>query len=200
MYPNFVKPLFDFLFALAGAVLIFPVFLVVLMALFILNSGKPFFLQQRPGKKERIFTIVKFRTMNNKLDAQGNLLPDSERLTSFGKFIRKTSLDEIPQLWNILKGEMSFVGPRPLLEEYLPLYNDFQRQRHHLKPGITGWAQINGRNAISWDKKFEYDVFYVQNCSFVLDVKILLKTLQKVLVRADINRQGMATTERFKGN
>ncbi len=200
MYIGLIKPFFDFLFALLGTVLLFPIFIVVVAVLFILNSGKPFFFQERPGKNERMFTIVKFRTMNNKVDSQGNLLPDAERLTAFGKFIRKTSLDEIPQLWNILTGNMSFVGPRPLLPQYLPLYNDLQRKRHDVKPGITGWAQINGRNAISWDKKFEYDIFYVQNCSFVLDVKILLKTLQKVLIRADINSQGMATTERFKGN
>lgn len=200
MYKNGIKPLFDFIAAFLGLLLLSPFFILILIFLFIANDGKPFFIQPRPGKNGTIFNIIKFKTMNDKKDKEGKLLSDAERLTSVGSFVRKTSLDEIPQLINVLKGDMSLIGPRPLLTHYLHLYNDFQNRRHEVKPGITGWAQVNGRNAISWDKKFEYDIYYVQNCSFVLDMKILLKTLQKVLFRADINTEGMATTERFKGN
>lgn len=157
-------------------------------------------MQNRPGKNEKIFKIIKFRTINDKRDAHGNLLPDEERLTSIGKLVRKTSLDEIPQLINVLLGNMSLIGPRPLLPEYLPLYNDFQKKRHHIKPGITGWAQINGRNAVEWEKKFMFDVWYVENLSFLLDLQIMFLTLKKVLKLEGVNREGEATNIAFKGN
>lgn len=170
----------------------------ILLAFF--NRGKPFFFQERPGKDERIFKIIKFKTMDDRKDADGNLLPDSERLTSFGRFVRKTSIDELPQLFNVLKGEMSLIGPRPLLIEYLSLYNERQKKRHHVKPGMTGWAQINGRNTIPWKDKFEYDVWYAENISFLFDLKIVILTIKKVLLRSDINKEGEATTEAFNGN
>ncbi|MDX1428381.1 MAG: sugar transferase, partial [Salegentibacter mishustinae] len=160
---------------------------------------KPFFFQKRPGKNGRIFNIIKFKTMTDEKDENGNLLPDEKRLTAVGKFVRKTSIDEIPQLINVLKGNMSLIGPRPLLPQYLPLYSERQRKRHDVKPGITGWAQVNGRNAISWTKKFEYDVWYVENLSFGLDVRIIFKTIKKVLVSEGINTANMATTEAFNG-
>ena len=200
MYTKILKPFFDIIFAIAGFIILLPIFVGCTIILFIVNKGNPFFFQQRPGKKERLFTIIKFKTMNDKKDLAGRLLPDAGRITLFGKFIRSTSLDEIPQLLNVIKGDMSFVGPRPLLPEYLALYSDFQKQRHDVKPGITGWAQVNGRNAISWNEKFEFDVFYVQNVTFALDLKILIKTLKKVFQRADITNENQATTERFKGN
>jgi lipopolysaccharide/colanic/teichoic acid biosynthesis glycosyltransferase len=200
VYINFVKPILDFITALIAFIVLSPIFLIVVMLLGIHLKGSPFFLQKRPGKNERIFTILKFKTMNEAKDALGNLLPDSERLTALGKFIRSTSLDEIPQLLNVIKGEMSIIGPRPLLPEYLKLYNSFQKKRHEVKPGITGWAQVNGRNAISWEEKFELDVYYVQNVTFVLDVKILFKTLKKVFIREGINNQTSVTTDAFKGN
>jgi lipopolysaccharide/colanic/teichoic acid biosynthesis glycosyltransferase len=164
------------------------------------GRGGVFFTQRRAGKDEVIFKLLKFKTMNDQRNKQGILLPDAERLTALGKFIRKTSLDELPQLWNVLKGDMSLVGPRPLLPEYLPLYNDEQKRRHQVKPGITGWAQVNGRNAISWEEKFKMDVWYVENQSFWLDMKILWLTIRKVLVREGINQDGQATMEPFKGN
>ena len=200
MYRTLIKPFFDFTCALLGLVVLSPIFLVVWIGLAIANNGKPFFYQRRPGKGERIFTIIKFRTMNDKRDAQGNLLPDAERLTAVGAFVRKTSLDEIPQLLNVLKGDMSLVGPRPLLPEYLPLYNEHQRKRHEVRPGITGWAQVNGRNAVSWERKFELDVWYVKNISFWLDLKILFLTIKKVFIREGISQKGQVTAERFKGN
>ncbi len=177
-----------------------PLLLIATILLFLANKGNPFFVQKRPGKKGEIFKIVKFKTMTNEKNADGFLLPDSQRLTPIGKFIRKTSLDEIPQLWNVLIGDMSIIGPRPLLPEYLPIYTAHQYKRHNLKPGITGWAQVNGRNAISWTQKFEYDVWYVQNVSFLVDMEILFKTVQKVLVSEGINAENMATTEPFNGN
>lgn len=173
---------------------------MVTVGLYFANNGKPFFFQTRPGKNARLFRIIKFKTMNDKKDAQGGLLPDAERLTKIGGFVRKTSLDEIPQLINVLKGEMSLIGPRPLLPEYLPLYSPEQYRRHEVRPGITGWAQVNGRNAISWQQKFEYDVWYVNHLSFALDLRILFLTLKKVVIREGINTDGQATTERFKGN
>ncbi|GHC58496.1 sugar transferase [Ulvibacter litoralis] len=200
MYKNGLKLVLDSIVALIALVLIAPIFLLVTLFLTFANDGKPFFFQKRPGKNERIFTIIKFKTMNEKKDLAGNLLPDEKRLTAIGKFVRATSLDEIPQLINVLKGDMSFVGPRPLLPEYLPLYNEMQKKRHLVKPGITGWAQVSGRNAISWEKKFELDVWYVQHQSFLLDLKILLKTVKKVLFKEDINTEGQATTTPFKGN
>lgn len=200
MYRSITKPLLDFLTAAVLLLLLSPILIVVTIALAIANYGKPFFIQARPGKNERIFSIIKFKTMNDKKDTQGNLLPDAERLTAVGKLVRKTSLDELPQLINVLKGDMSFVGPRPLLPEYLPLYNDEQRKRHEVKPGITGWAQINGRNAISWQQKFALDVWYVKHQSFILDVKILFLTMKKVFVSEGINQEGQATAAPFKGN
>ena len=177
MYSNYLKRSIDFIAALLGLVILSPIFILVMLGLSIANNGKPFFFQLRPGKDERIFRIIKFKTMNDKKDEHGNLLPDAKRLTPIGKFIRKTSLDEIPQLINVLKGDMSLIGPRPLLPEYLPLYSEEQKKRHFVRPGITGWAQVNGRNAISWEKKFEYDVWYVEHISFSLDIKILFKTI-----------------------
>lgn len=200
MYKNITKPILDFLSGLIGVVVLSPLFIVVTIALCFANNGKPFFYQRRPGKNERIFSIIKFKTMNDKKDQHGNLLPDAERLTAVGKFVRKTSLDEIPQLINVLKGDMSLVGPRPLLPEYLPLYNEEQRKRHEVKPGITGWAQVNGRNAISWSQKFKLDVWYVQNISFKLDAKILGLTIKKAFFKVEnINAEGQATAEKFNG-
>ena len=200
MYKIFFKPLLDFVLSFLGLIISSPIFLIVFIALLLANKGKVFFLQKRPGKNEEIFKIIKFRTMNDKRDAQGNLLPDEERLTSIGKLVRKTSLDEIPQLINVLLGNMSLIGPRPLLPEYLPLYNDFQKKRHLIKPGITGWAQINGRNAVDWEKKFMFDVWYVENMSFLLDLQIMFLTLKKVLKLEGVNREGEATNIAFKGN
>lgn len=200
MYRNFIKPFFDFLISITLLIVLSPIFLVLIIVLTLNNSGKPFFFQIRPGKNERIFKVIKFKTMNDRRDSSGKLLSDAERLTSVGSRIRKTSLDEIPQLINVLKGDMSLIGPRPLLVEYLPLYNEEQKRRHEVKPGITGWAQVNGRNAISWDEKFKLDVWYVDNVSFKTDVIILIKTLQKVLKREGINQQGHVTAEAFKGN
>ena len=177
MYKNFIKPVIDFVLALVGFLFLSPVFVLVMIGLFFANDGKPFFFQLRPGKDGKIFKIIKFKTMTDKKDENGNLLPDADRLTKIGSFVRKTSLDEIPQLLNVIKGDMSLVGPRPLLPKYLELYNDFQRRRNEVKPGITGWAQVNGRNSISWEKKFEYDVWYVDNVSFLLDIKILTMTI-----------------------
>ena len=200
MYKNYFKRLFDFTAALVGLLLLSPLFILVTIGLFFANQGKPFFFQTRPGKNERLFRIVKFKTMNDKKDSEGNLLSDAERLTKIGTLVRKTSLDEIPQLLNVLKGDMSLIGPRPLLVQYLPLYNAAQKQRHNVRPGITGWAQVNGRNAISWEQKFAYDVWYVKNCSFVLDIKILVLTIKKVFIREGISQKGEVTMKVFKGN
>jgi len=200
MYRNLIKPIFDFLAAVLALVILSPVLIVVTILLYRSNSGKPFFYQARPGRDGNIFRIVKYKTMTDEEDAKGNLLPDSERLTKIGSFVRKTSIDEIPQLFNVLKGDMSIVGPRPLLPQYLELYNAEQLKRHQVKPGITGWAQVNGRNAISWLKKFEYDVWYVEKQSFVLDLQILFKTIKKVIISEGINANNMATTEPFNGN
>ena len=200
MYKFFFKPLLDFVLSFLGLIISSPIFLIVFIALLLANKGKVFFLQNRPGKNEEIFKIIKFRTMNDNRDAHGNLLPDEERLTTIGKLVRKTSLDEIPQLINVLLGNMSLIGPRPLLPEYLPLYNDFQKKRHLIKPGITGWAQINGRNAVEWEKKFQFDVWYVENMSFLLDLQIMFLTLKKVLKLEGVNREGEATNIAFKGN
>lgn len=199
MYNILFKPLFDFVFSLFGLILLSPLFIFVTIALFFANSGKPFFFQPRPGKNGQLFKIIKFKTMNDKKDLEGNLLSDGQRLTKIGKFVRKTSIDEIPQLINVVKGDMSIIGPRPLLPEYLPLYNENQKRRHEVKSGITGWAQVNGRNAISWQQKFEFDVWYVDNISFLLDLKIVFLTLKKVFMSEGINSQGQITTESFKG-
>lgn len=199
LYSRFFKRLIDFVLSLGAFIVLLPVFLVVTLLLAIANDGKPFFLQPRPGKHGRIFRVIKYKTMNDKRDAQGDLLPDADRLTPIGSFVRKTSLDEIPQLLNVIKGEMSLIGPRPLLVEYLPLYNEVQRRRHEVRPGITGWAQVNGRNAISWEEKFRYDVWYVDNVSFLLDLKIIFMTIGKVFKSEGISAEGVATMERFRG-
>lgn len=194
-----LKLLFDKTLALILIILFSPIYIIISF-LILKKMGSPIlFRQKRPGYKEKIFGIFKFRTMTNEKDAKGNLLPDNQRLVGIGKFIRSTSLDELPQLFNVLKGEMSFVGPRPLLIEYLDLYNDKQKKRHDVKPGITGWAQVNGRNAISWEQKFEYDVWYVNNQSFSLDMKILWMTFLKVIKRSDISSNTSATMEKFTG-
>lgn len=201
MYRNFFKRAFDFFISSIGFIIISPIFLLLWIWLSISNKGAgAFFFQERPGKNAKIFKVVKFKTMTDERDASGNLLPDAERLTKVGKFVRSTSLDEIPQLLNVIKGDMSLIGPRPLLVQYLPLYNETQRRRHEVRPGITGWAQVNGRNAISWEQKFAYDVWYVDNVSLSLDCKILVKTIQKVFKREGINSDTSATMEEFKGN
>jgi len=200
MYKLFFKRILDFLFALMGLVLLSPLLVIVTIALYFANEGKPFFFQQRPGKNAKLFKIIKFKTMSDKRDANGKLLPDAERLTKIGKLVRKTSLDEIPQLLNVLKGDMSLIGPRPLLPQYLSLYNETQKRRHDIRPGITGWAQVNGRNAIGWNQKFGYDVWYVEHLSFGLDCSIMVKTLFKVIKSDGINSDGFATMEAFKGN
>ena len=184
-----------------GLILLSPLFLILWIWLSIANKGAgAFFVQERPGKDEKIFKVIKFKTMNDERDAKGNLLPDSERLTRIGRFVRSLSLDELPQLINVLKGDMSLIGPRPLLIQYLPLYDEMQRRRHEVRPGITGWAQVNGRNAISWQEKFAYDVWYVDHLSLSLDIKILLKTVEKVFKREGISSQKSATMEPFTGN
>lgn len=200
MYRKFIKPFIDFLIALTGLVVLSPLLLIVIILLLFANKGNPFFFQKRPGKNEKIFRIVKFRTMTNERDNKGNLLPDAKRLTGMGKLVRKTSVDEIPQLINVLKGEMSLIGPRPLLPEYLLLYNNWQKKRHDVRPGITGWAQVNGRNSLGWNEKFKMDVWYVNNVNFKLDLKILFKTIGKVIKSEGINSAGQVTTENFKGN
>lgn len=189
----------DLILGVVGLLILSPIFVVVTFFLYFANDGSPFFFQTRPGKNEKLFNIIKFKTMNDRKDSNGNLLPDAERLTKVGKFVRKTSLDEIPQLINVIKGDMSLIGPRPLLPEYLPLYNAFQKQRHQVRPGITGWAQVNGRNAIGWDQKFEYDVWYVKHLSFLLDSKILLLTIKKVFVSEGISSDTSVTMEKFTG-
>ena len=194
------KSLFDKTLALFLIILFSPIYIVVSLLIFFKMGSPILFRQKRPGYKEKIFGIYKFRTMTNEKDEFGNLLPDDKRLVGIGKFIRSTSLDELPQLFNVLKGEMSFVGPRPLLVEYLPLYNQKQKRRHDVKPGITGWAQVNGRNAISWDQKFDYDVWYVDNQSFWLDIKILWLTFLKVVKRSDISSSTSSTMEKFTGS
>ena len=199
LYNSIFKPICDFLVAIIGLLVLSPLFLIVALCLTFVNSGTPFFFQSRPGKNARIFKVIKFKTMNDKRGSDGKLLPDKDRLTGIGKFVRKTSLDEIPQLINILKGDMSLIGPRPLLVKYLPLYSDFQKRRHEVKPGITGWAQVNGRNAISWEQKFNLDVWYVKHQSFALDLKILFSTVFKVIKSEGINTEGQATTKPFIG-
>lgn len=177
----------------------FPLIILIFFILTLNNKGNPFFFQKRPGRKGKIFKVIKFKTMTDKKNEKGELLPDSERLTYLGKVIRKTSLDELPQLINVLKGDMSIVGPRPLLPEYLSIYNEEQKKRHNVKPGITGWAQVNGRNAISWIKKLEYDVWYVENMNWFLDLKIILKTIYKVVKSEGVNTENEVTTTKFNG-
>jgi lipopolysaccharide/colanic/teichoic acid biosynthesis glycosyltransferase len=199
MYKSIIKPVFDFLAALIGLLLLSPIFIIVTLLLTIANKGKPFFFQKRPGKNERVFSIIKFKTMNDATDKNGNLLPDEKRLTAVGRFVRKTSLDEIPQLINVLKGDMSLVGPRPFIAEYLDLYTSYQRKRFQVKPGISGLAQIRGRNRITWRNKLRYDVFYVKHQSFKFDLWILLQTVKKVFDSGDVNQDNNVTADKFTG-
>lgn len=200
MYKGVFKRLIDIIVSLCVIIILSPIILIVTVILFIANDGKPFFFQARPGKNEKQIKIFKFRSMNEKKDAQGNLLPDNQRLTKVGKFIRKTSIDELPQLFNVLIGDMSLVGPRPLLFKYIPLYSEEQRRRHNVRPGITGLAQVKGRNSISWAKKFSYDVEYVDNISFALDMKILWWTFLKVVKQEGVNQSADRPMQPFNGN
>jgi lipopolysaccharide/colanic/teichoic acid biosynthesis glycosyltransferase len=200
MYRSFFKRLIDLIVSFVGIVLLSPAILVIAILLLIVNRANPFFLQSRPGKNEAIFKLIKFKTMTDRLDANGALLSDNERLTRVGNLLRKFSLDEIPQLINVFKGEMSLIGPRPLLVEYLPLYSEEQRKRHRVRPGITGLAQVNGRNAIRWEDKFKFDIFYVEKLSFFLDLKILFLTITKVLMSEDINSSNTVTMKKFSGS
>jgi lipopolysaccharide/colanic/teichoic acid biosynthesis glycosyltransferase len=200
MYLKFFKRLLDFSLAFIGLLLLLPVLVFATILLTIANQGRPFFFQLRPGKNAKLFKIIKFKTMSDAKGVDGNLLLDAERMTKVGSFVRKTSLDELPQLINVLKGDMSLIGPRPLLPQYLAIYSNFQNRRHEVKPGITGWAQVNGRNAISWENKFEFDVWYVNHISFLVDIKILLLTVKKVFISEGIIMEGQSTTETFKGN
>lgn len=201
MYKHCFKRILDFVIVLSALLVIWPVLLLITLWLHFANKGAgAFFTQERPGKDGKIFKVIKFKTMTDERDEQGELLPDEQRLTKVGKFVRSTSIDELPQLINVLKGDMALIGPRPLLVKYLPLYNKEQARRHEVRPGITGWAQCHGRNAISWTKKFELDVWYVDHCSFLLDVKIIFITLKKVFVREGISSDTSATMEPFTGN
>jgi undecaprenyl phosphate N,N'-diacetylbacillosamine 1-phosphate transferase len=200
MYKKRIKIILDFTIAFVVFCALLPLFLIITLLLFIANDGKPFFLQERPGKNEAVFRIIKFRTMNNKKDSSGKLLPDELRLTPVGALVRKISLDELPQLLNVLKGDMSLVGPRPLLPEYLPLYSGYHRRRHEMRPGITGWAQVNGRNAISWTQKFDFDVWYIDHVSFLLDFKILILTIKKVIAKEGITSATSTTMEKLTAN
>lgn len=197
MYRFFFKRVIDFLASFLVLFVFSPLVLILTLFLAFANNGKPFFVQKRPGKNGKIFKIIKFKTMNDKKDLNGNLLSDAERLTRVGMFVRKTSLDEIPQLINVLKGDMSLIGPRPLLPEYLQLYNEFQKKRHDVKPGITGWAQVNGRNSVSWEKKFELDVWYVNHLSILIDLRIIFLTLKKVIISDGVSPEGFVTMPRF---
>lgn len=201
MYKHFFKRLIDFILVLCVLLVIWPILLVITVWLHFANKGAgAFFTQDRPGKNGKIFKVIKYKTMTDERDAVGNLLPDAERLTKVGRFVRSTSIDELPQLINVMKGDMALIGPRPLLPKYLPLYSPEQARRHEVRPGITGWAQINGRNAISWTKRFEYDVWYVDNCSFWLDLKIFFLTIKKVFIREGISQKGQATMTPFNGS
>lgn len=201
MYRHFFKRIFDIIISFTALVCFSPLLAVVTIWLHFANKGAGvFFVQERPGKNAKIFKIIKYKTMSDERDAEGNLLPDAERLTRVGQFVRSTSIDELPQLINVLKGDMSLIGPRPLRVHYLPLYNTMQQHRHDVRPGITGWAQVNGRNNISWGQKFELDVWYVHNLSLILDIKIILLTIRKVLKRSDISKQGYTTTTPFNGS
>jgi len=199
MYAKFWKRIFDFALSLVALIVLSPILLILTIVGAIAMSGNPFFTQERPGWHGKIFKLVKFRTMSNKKDSEGNLLPDEDRLNKYGQFIRNLSIDELPELWNILKGDMSIVGPRPLLVEYLPLYNEEQAHRHDVRPGLTGYAQVNGRNAISWEEKFKYDVEYAKNISFGMDLQILVKTVKVVLGHEGISSETSATMEKFTG-
>ena len=201
MYKNCFKRVIDFVIVLTALLVIWPFLLIIYIWLTIANKGAgAIFYQDRPGKGGKIFKVMKFKTMTDERDVEGNLLPDADRLTKVGKFVRSTSIDELPQLINVLKGDMALIGPRPLLVQYLPLYSKEQARRHEVRPGITGWAQCHGRNAISWTKKFELDVWYVDHVSFITDIKVILITIKKVLMRADISQEGQATMEFFNGS
>lgn len=200
MYKFILKRIIDFIIVFCVLLIIWPILLLITIWLHFANKGAgAFFAQERPGKSGKIFKVIKFKTMTDERDADGNLLPDAERLTKMGRFVRSTSIDELPQLINVLKGDMALIGPRPLLPQYLPLYSKKQARRHEVRPGITGWAQVNGRNAISWTKKFELDVWYVDHCSFLLDMKIVFLTIKKVFIREGISQEGQATMEYFNG-
>ena len=200
IYRDYIKRWLDFVIALVALVCLSPILLVVTVWLHFANKGAgAFFLQERPGLHGKIFKIVKFKTMTDERDAEGNLLPDAQRLTRVGRLVRSTSIDELPQLWNVLKGDMALIGPRPLLVKYLPLYSPEQARRHEVRPGITGWAQCHGRNAISWTEKFKLDVWYVDHCSLPIDIKIVIATLKAVLKRDGISQEGNATMEAFNG-
>ena len=201
MYKNFFKRIIDFTIVFIALLIIWPILLLITIWLHFANKGAgTFFTQERPGKDGKIFKVIKFKTMTDERDENGKLLPDAQRLTKVGKFVRSTSIDELPQLINVLKGDMALIGPRPLLVKYLPLYSKEQARRHEVRPGMTGWAQCNGRNAISWTKKFELDVWYVDHCTLWTDIKIIWITIMKVLKRADISQEGQATMEAFNGN
>lgn len=190
----------DFILSLLTLAILWPILLVITIWLHFANKGQGFLLQERPGKNGKIFKVVKFKTMTDERDAEGNLLPDADRLTNVGRFVRSTSIDELPQLINVVKGDMALIGPRPLLSQYLPLYSEEQARRHEVRPGITGWAQCHGRNAISWTEKFKLDVWYVDHCSFLTDLKVIGITIKKVLVRDGISQEGNATMEAFNGH
>lgn len=201
MYKNFFKRVIDFTIVLMALLIIWPILLIIYIWLTIANKGAgAIFYQDRPGKDGKIFKVMKFKSMTDERDAEGNLLPDAERLTKVGRFVRSTSIDELPQLINVLKGDMALIGPRPLLVQYLSLYSKEQARRHEVRPGITGWAQCHGRNAISWTKKFELDVWYVDHVSLITDLKVILITIKKVCFREDISQEGQATMEPFNGN
>ena len=201
MYQKYIKRIFDIFFSFVALVVLSPVLVIVYIWLTIANKGAgALFIQDRPGKNEKIFKIIKFKTMTDERDVNGELLPDDKRLTAVGKFVRSTSIDELPQLINVLKGDMSLIGPRPLLPKYLPLYNEEQKRRHSVRPGITGWAQVNGRNSLSWTERFKLDIYYVDNLSFKLDLKLFFRTIKKTVQREGINQDGSATMESFNGN
>lgn len=200
IYDRFFKRIADMLVSGIGLVVISPMLAAVAVWLSLANKGSAFFCQERPGKDGKIFKLIKFKTMNDERDTHGNLLPDADRLTKIGRFVRSTSIDELPQLWNVLMGDMSLIGPRPLLKSYLPLYSKEQMRRHDVRPGITGWAQVHGRNAITWKEKFEYDIWYVDHLSFSVDCKILFQTVYKVIRREGISAEGQATVELFNGH
>jgi undecaprenyl phosphate N,N'-diacetylbacillosamine 1-phosphate transferase len=199
MYKNIFKRVIDFIFAMVGILVLFPIFIVAFVALYFSNKGQPFFYQERPGRYGNVFKIIKFKTMTDQKDVNGNLLPDNLRITTFGKLVRKTSVDEIPQLINVLRGDMSIVGPRPLRVYYLPLYSKEQNRRHQVRPGITGWAQVNGRNTLSWTQKFQFDVWYVDNLSILLDVKIIFLTVLKIYKTNEVNATEDITMIPFDG-
>jgi undecaprenyl phosphate N,N'-diacetylbacillosamine 1-phosphate transferase len=199
LYENVLKRIMDIIISSLGLLILSPVFIIVSIILLYSNNGKPFFFQKRPGKNEKLFSIIKFKTMNDKKDENGEFLPFEQRVTKTGAFLRKYSLDEVPQLLNVIKGDMSLIGPRPLMVQYLPLYREWQKKRHDIKPGITGWAQVKGRNAIKWNEKFAFDVWYVENISFLLDIKIFLLTIKKIIIKEGVNSQSNLNMPTFMG-